>query len=158
MGTLPTLNAMYETVFDLFNPKRYGRPIFPYAFKKAVIDGEEALVLEIAVVGCDNNHVTVKAAGNVITVTAESPEDPPEYVTYYDYIKRPNFTFSWSFPCAYDVAGATATVKDGLCSIIVKKKADSGEHTIIVGNGVNPDVTPEEPDIPAEEPATGGDE
>ena len=54
------------------------------------------------------------------------------------YIKRPNFTFSWTYPCAYDVANAAATVKDGLCTIAVKKKPDSGEaKTIEVTDGTN---------------------
>lgn len=138
-GTLPALNDIYETVFDIFNPKKYGRPIFPYAFKKATIKNpetqkdEEVLIVEIAVVGCSKEDVKVKASGNVITVTAATPQDPVSYVTYYDYIKRPNFSFSWTFPCIYDVANAAATVKDGLCSIAVKKKPDSGEKEIIVG-------------------------
>lgn len=138
-GTLPALNDIYETVFDIFNPKKYGRPIFPYAFKKATIKNpetqkdEEVLIVEIAVVGCSKDDVKVKASGNVITVTAATPQDPVSYVTYYDYIKRPNFSFSWTFPCIYDVANAAATVKDGLCSIAVKKKPDSGEKEIVVG-------------------------
>ena len=155
-GTLPALNEMFETAFDIFNPKKCGRPIFPYAFKKATIKNEETqkeeevLILEIAVVGCSKDDVKVKvsgntitvtattpqdpvSSGNTITVTATTPQDPVSYVTYYDYIKRPNFTFSWSFPCIYDVANAAATVKDGLCTIAVKKKADSGEKEIVVG-------------------------
>jgi hypothetical protein len=40
-GTLPALNEMFETAFDIFNPKKYGRPIFHYAFKKATIKNEE---------------------------------------------------------------------------------------------------------------------
>ena len=141
VGTLPALNDMYETVFDIFDPKRFGRPIFPYAFKKAIIKNpdtqveEEVLIIEIAVVGCSNENVTVTASGNLIKVTAAAPPDPENYVTYYDYIKRPNFTFSWAFPCAYDVAHATATVKNGLCTIAVKKKPDSGEQPITVGDG-----------------------
>lgn len=134
-GTLPVLNGMIENVFDIFDPKRFGRPIFPYAFKKAIINDEEVLIIEIAVVGCSNENVTVTASGNLIKVTATAPPDPENYVTYYDYIKRPNFTFSWAFPCAYDVAHATATVKNGLCTIAVKKKPDSGEQPIIVGDG-----------------------
>ncbi len=144
VGTLPALNAMYETVFDIFDPKKYGRPIFPYAFKKAVIqnpetqENEEVLILEIAVVGCSASDVQVEAKGNVIKVTATSPKDPEGYVPYYDYIKRPNFTFSWTYPCAYDVANAAATVKDGLCTIAVKKRPDSGEaKTIEVTDGTN---------------------
>ena len=140
-GTLPVLNSMIENVFDIFDPKRFGRPIFPYAFKKAIIKNpdtqveEEVLIIEIAVVGCSNENVTVTASGNLIKVTASAPPDPENYVTYYDYIKRPNFTFSWAFPCAYDVAHATATVKNGLCTIAVKKKPDSGEQPITVGDG-----------------------
>lgn len=132
-GTLPALNDMYETVFDIFDPKRYGRPIFPYAFKKAIINDEEVLIVEIAVVGCSKDDVKITASGNQIKVTATTPKDPESYVTYYDYIKRPNFTFSWSFPCIYDVANAAATVKDGLCTIAIKKKPDSGEKEIVVG-------------------------
>lgn len=139
IGTLPAMNDIYETVFDIFDPKRFGRPIFPYAFKKAIIKNEETqkeeevLILEIAVVGCSKEDVKVKVSGNMITVTATTPQDPVSYVTYYDYIKRPNFTFSWSFPCIYDVANAAATVKDGLCTIAVKKKEESGEKEITVG-------------------------
>ena len=147
-GTLPVLNGMIENVFDIFDPKRFGRPIFPYAFKKAIINDEEVLIIEIAVVGCSNKDVTVTASGNLIKVTATAPPDPENYVTYYDYIKRPNFTFSWAFPCAYDVANATATVKNGLCTIAVKKKPDSGEQTIPVDDGAEKPA-PAEPDEPA---------
>ena len=158
VGTLPVLNGMFENVFDIFDPKRFGRPIFPYAFKKAIFKNpdtqveEEVLIIEIAVVGCSNKDVTVTASGNLIKVTATAPPDPENYVTYYDYIKRPNFTFSWAFPCAYDVAHATATVKNGLCTIAVKKKPDSGEHPIIVDDGVEKPA-PEEP----VEPVNGDD-
>ena len=139
LGTLPALNDMYETVFDIFDPKRFGRPIFPYALKKAIIDDEEVLIVEIAVVGCSKEDVKITASGNQIKVTATTPKEPESYVTYYDYIKRPNFTFSWSFPCVYDVANAAATVKDGLCTIAIKKKPDSGEKKIAIGDGtVNP--------------------
>lgn len=133
VGALPALNDMYETVFDIFDPKRFGRPIFPYALKKANINDEEVLIVEIAVVGCSNEDVTITASGNQIKVTATTPKDPESYVTYYDYIKRPNFTFSWSFPCVYDVANAAATVRDGLCTIAIKKKPVIGEKKIDVG-------------------------
>ena len=158
VGTLPILNGMFENVFDIFDPKRYGRPIFPYAFKKAIVKNpdtqveEEVLIIEIAVVGCSNKDVTVTASGNLIKVTATAPPDPENYVTYYDYIKRPNFTFSWAFPCAYDVAHATATVKNGLCTIAVKKKPDSGEQTITVDDGEEKPA-PAEPDEPVNEEA-----
>lgn len=133
VGALPALNDMYETVFDIFDPKRFGRPIFPYALKKDIINDEEVLIVEIAVVGCSKADVNITASGNQIKVTATTPKAPESYVTYYDYIKRPNFTFSWSFPCVYDVANAAATVRDGLCTIAIKKKPASGETTIDVG-------------------------
>ena len=91
VGTLPILNGMFENVFDIFDPKRFGRPIFPYAFKKAIVKNpdtqveEEVLIIEIAVVGCSNKDVTVTASGNLIKVTATAPPDPENYVTYYDY-------------------------------------------------------------------------
>lgn len=137
-GTLPALNDMFETAFDIFNPKKCGRPIFPYAFKKATVKNEETqteeevLILEIAVVGCSKDDVKVKASGNVITVAATTPQDPVSYVTYYDYIKRPNFTFSWTYPCDYDVSNASAMVKDGLCTIAVRRKPSSGVKEIVV--------------------------
>ena len=126
------VDTIFDTMLNLFDPRKGGRPPFPYALKKKISDG--TLVIEIAVTGSAPSDLSIKAKDNVLTISTISTTTPDtsDYTVYYDYIKRPNFSIPFGFPCEYDVSSASAKVEIGLCIITIPKKANADETDIVI--------------------------
>ena len=131
LENIDDVNAMFDTMFNLFNPKKGSLPAFPYALKKKNSDG--TLIMEIAVTGITSADLTITAKDNVLTISTKDKETTTstEYTVYYDHIKRPAFSLPFRFPCEYDVSSAVAKVENGLCIINIPRKSGVDTETEI---------------------------
>ena len=95
---------------------RIGKPVDIYTT-------DNALVLEIAVVGKDKDDIDIKTEKDMIRVSTRS-KDEVEKNHLYRGISRTNFDLGWRISSSYDVSKLEASLDKGLLRIVVPAKAE----------------------------------
>jgi HSP20 family protein len=99
----------------------------------ALSDAGDSLVVRAEVPGLSEKDITIKLNQNVLSLAGTRRSDVPEgYVVHRK--ERPSVEFSRSFtlPCKVDPDNTTASIKDGILTVTMRKAPEAQPRQITV--------------------------
>lgn len=99
----------------------------------SVYDTGSALVLHAEVPGLKESDIKIEIAQDVLSLSGERKSDAPEGYAVHRRERAPvKFARSLALPCKVDVEKATATVTDGVLTLMLPKTPEAQPRQITV--------------------------
>jgi len=99
-----------------------------------VLETDNSYNLEMDLPGCDENSIDVHIDGSSLTIASRQTEEKKSEENHGTYMLRERkisaFTRSFKLPENADSDGVNASFKNGVLSLIIKKRAEAQKRTI----------------------------